>query len=402
MKHMKSYRFEDMIDLLDSSSAAFRISDNAEKGKLLRLYSADTVCHGDSRIVLPFAGVVYGDQIIVDARIRNPSGNFGEGYCEPVYYRGGQRVVNYTSKGVIADSGQVQFYGTGYRDYRYRFTVPMGADRADIIIGCKNGGTIEIRDMEVYVTRSAPGTVHCGIKCVAHQGMRGYAPFNTMPAFQTAARAGFRECVVNINHTRDGYLVVLHDDTIDATANGTGKIHDMTLSEVRQYDFGAYFNAYFTGTEIPTLAEAVSFLAKAGVRPVLRLPSHFTGEFARYLDDICRIVKTNGLWGACTAKAFSRDVLDALSGIAGNGFRYGFCTRNIDQGDVSWIKSLGNDVYFDLNHKFLTDADIELALSNEIAVESWIVNDFETIIRLAEKGVTGFTTDYYCFEGCIL
>ena len=101
------------------------------------------------------------------------------------------------------------------QDYRYRHRPdgrrPGGYNRL------QNGGTIEIRDMDVCHQVGAA----CTVSRIAHQGIRGYAPFNTMPAFQTAARAWFRECGEYQPHP--GLSAVLHDDTIDATANGTGK-----------------------------------------------------------------------------------------------------------------------------------------------------------------------------------
>ncbi|NLC47310.1 MAG: hypothetical protein GX766_09255, partial [Firmicutes bacterium] len=50
----------------------------------------------------------------------------------------------------------------------------------------------------------------------------------------------------------------------------------------------------------------------------------------------------------------------------------------------------------------ITREKVELALEHGVNVEAWIINDFESIIRLSEMGVTGFTTDYYMLDNCIL
>ena len=90
-------------------------------------------------------------------------------------------------------------------------------------------------------------------KIIAHRGASKAAPQNTLAAFKKAKAMGAHGFENDVHLTKDGVIVVCHNPTIDATSNGTGAICDMTLEELRQYDFGSYFSPEFAGEKIPTL-----------------------------------------------------------------------------------------------------------------------------------------------------
>lgn len=75
------------------------------------------------------------------------------------------------------------------------------------------------------------------IKVLAHRGASGYAPENTIPAFKMAADMGADGVELDIQLTKDGEIVVIHDETIDRTSNGSGNVRDYTLEELRQFDY---------------------------------------------------------------------------------------------------------------------------------------------------------------------
>lgn len=65
--------------------------------------------------------------------------------------------------------------------------------------------------------------------------------------------------------------VLLHDDTIDRTSDGTGNITKMTFDAVRQYDFGSWFSTEFTGTKIPSLEEFLQLCHKLAIHPYIEI-----------------------------------------------------------------------------------------------------------------------------------
>ena len=70
----------------------------------------------------------------------------------------------------------------------------------------------------------------------AHRGASADAPENTMEAFRLAVDIAADGIELDVHLTKDGEVVVIHDDTIDRTSNGTGKVSDMTLEELRRFD----------------------------------------------------------------------------------------------------------------------------------------------------------------------
>jgi glycerophosphoryl diester phosphodiesterase len=89
----------------------------------------------------------------------------------------------------------------------------------------------------------------------AHRGASAYAPENTLAAFKLALQQGADAIELDAKLSVDGEVVVFHDQTIDRTTNGTGKLAEKTLSELKALDAGAWYSMEFTGERIPTLDE---------------------------------------------------------------------------------------------------------------------------------------------------
>jgi len=97
------------------------------------------------------------------------------------------------------------------------------------------------------------------VDVIAHRGASAYAPENTMASFRLAAEMGADWFELDCGPTKDGAVVVIHDNTVDRTTNGQGRIAAMTLDEVQALDAGAWKGPQFSGARIPTLAEALDF-----------------------------------------------------------------------------------------------------------------------------------------------
>ena len=93
---------------------------------------------------------------------------------------------------------------------------------------------------------------------IAHRGFSGAAPENTLAAFEKAIDAGAEMFELDVLLSRDGRVVVIHDDTVDRTTDGEGKVASLTLAQLRALDAGAWFSREFEGERIPTLEEALS------------------------------------------------------------------------------------------------------------------------------------------------
>jgi glycerophosphoryl diester phosphodiesterase len=93
---------------------------------------------------------------------------------------------------------------------------------------------------------------------IAHRGASSYAPENTLAAFDLALQMGVRHIELDVDFTSDGHIVVIHDDTVDRTTNGSGPVTSHTLAALREFDAGSWFGAKFAGERIPTFDEVLA------------------------------------------------------------------------------------------------------------------------------------------------
>ena len=96
---------------------------------------------------------------------------------------------------------------------------------------------------------------------IAHQGASADAPGNTLAAFRLALEMGADGFELDIMLSTDGHLVVIHDDTVDRTTDGSGPVRQKTLAELKALDAGTRFEARFAGERIPTLQEVFDLVA---------------------------------------------------------------------------------------------------------------------------------------------
>jgi glycerophosphoryl diester phosphodiesterase len=88
---------------------------------------------------------------------------------------------------------------------------------------------------------------------IAHRGASGYAPEHTFPAWDLALQMRADYLEQDLQMTRDGELVVLHDATLDRTTSGSGEVIAHTLAQLEQLDAGSWFAPQFAGVRVPTL-----------------------------------------------------------------------------------------------------------------------------------------------------
>src|SRR5690606_28511654 len=144
---------------------------------------------------------------------------------------------------------------------------------------------------------------------IAHRGASAYAPENTIPAFEKAIEQQATFVEIDIQRTKDGAIVCLHDLTLDRTTNVAQVfpdrarqpaqpdgprfwLEDFTLEEVRQLDAGRWFGDAFAGTRIPTFAETVAAIrGRTGLYIELKAPERYPGIERELLEEL----RTHGL-----------------------------------------------------------------------------------------------------------
>ena len=95
---------------------------------------------------------------------------------------------------------------------------------------------------------------------IAHRGASKQAPENTMAAFRRAMELGAGGIELDVHLSKDGHLMVTHDEQVDRTSDGKGLVRDKTFSELRSLDFGSWFSESFKGEKIPELHEVLELI----------------------------------------------------------------------------------------------------------------------------------------------
>ena len=152
----------------------------------------------------------------------------------------------------------------------------------------------------------------CGVELnIAHRGGASLAPENTLAAFSHAASLGVDALELDVHATADGVVVVIHDDTVDGTTDGTGMIKDMTFEQLRTLDAGYQFTsdggATFPyrgmGVVVPTLEEVLSAF------PDLPFAIEIKQATPRINDAVMDVIDTTGATDRAQIASLFDDVL---------------------------------------------------------------------------------------------
>ena len=92
---------------------------------------------------------------------------------------------------------------------------------------------------------------------IAHRGASSYAPENTFAAYDRALAIGVDHVELDVHFSKDGHIVVIHDDTVDRTTDGSGAVVEHTLAELRSFDAGSWFAPQYAGERIRALGEVL-------------------------------------------------------------------------------------------------------------------------------------------------
>lgn len=198
---------------------------------------------------------------------------------------------------------------------------------------------------------------------VGHRGARFEAPENTLPGFRYALGLGLSCVEFDVRMTADEQLVIIHDDTVDRTTNGTGKVSDLTLSEIQALDARSTFPDWPEPCHVPTLADVLDV--------VQGLPDLIIEVKSDTDERLDRIVP------ATIAEILRRDIVDRVTMTSFNPYVLEIVQREAPQIRRGYIGS------WDTPH-FL-DRSVELACGQ--ADVHHPTGDHELVARARELGM---------------
>lgn len=237
------------------------------------------------------------------------------------------------------------------------------------------------------------------INVISHRGANIYAPQNTIPAFEKAVEIGIDGFETDIHLTKDGFPVICHNYTIDKTSNGKGSISQMTLEELKGYDFGSYFSKKYAGTPLPTLDEFLELVAKTDVKILnieLKEPKENETEI---VSETIRRVKEFELFDKLLISSFAPKLLVEAKQIdlqTKTGLLYSPNSKDvlsIARRPVEFAFSIKADAlhpyYMFVNEDYVKNAHLA-----GIEVNPWTVDSVKSIEKMINFGVDGIITNF--------
>ncbi len=241
---------------------------------------------------------------------------------------------------------------------------------------------------------------------LAHQGGEGVWPSNTMIAFRESSEIGADVLDADMHMSRDGELVLIHDETVDRTSDGSGEVRDLTLSELRALDFGYRFSTdggetfpyRGAGLGIVTVEELFSEF------PDIRFGVEIKQTAPEAATRLCALIQEYGYEGRVLVSSFAQENMDAFRdscpGVAtsatdGEAKRfYIFQLLRLSGFYAPPFDSLQVPEYRNGTH-VLTGSFVGAARRWNLPLVPWTINeteDFDRIIR--DFDVDGINTNY--------
>ncbi|MDX8046500.1 glycerophosphodiester phosphodiesterase [Gracilibacillus sp. S3-1-1] len=234
-------------------------------------------------------------------------------------------------------------------------------------------------------------------KIFGHRGSKGKYPENTLRSFQAALEEGADGLELDVHLTKDGEVIVIHDEALDRTTDGHGQIKDLTLEEIKQYSAGKrfpHFNKYDTTWDkerVPTLAEVLQLLSGTDIALNIELKTYIY-TYPGIEEKLFSVVNEYGENRKIVYSSFHLPSLIRMKGIDPDAdialLLFSPISNPQDYIQTFDFESLhvAKDLLLQDTHKLFQDLYTKTRV--------WTVNDEEEILQLLKMGVNTIITDY--------
>lgn len=228
-------------------------------------------------------------------------------------------------------------------------------------------------------------------KIFAHRGASAYAPENTMEAFELAIAQGAEGIELDVQLTKDGVPVVIHDERIDRVTDGKGEVRGFTLEEIRGFSASNQLPG-FEKAKIPTLEEVLELLAPGSCELNIELK---TGIFwyPRLEEKVAELVERWGMKERVIYSSFNHYSIQRIRSLdpeAETAYLFGDILLHAERyARETGVKGLHPALY----HMAMGTLAQEYTGSG-LAVRVWTVNEEAHIRRMLDLGVDAIITNY--------
>lgn len=230
------------------------------------------------------------------------------------------------------------------------------------------------------------------MKVIAHRGWSGKYPENTMLAFKKAIEVGSDGIELDVHLSKDGEVMIIHDEALMRTAGVSGSVSDWTRSELEKISAGKTKKDEFGFTPIPSLEEYLDYVSKTNAMTNIELktaPCYYPGIEKKTLELVHRfgyedrVVYSSFNW--LSVFEIKRLMPEAPCG---------FLIENLTIKNVSYqIKSLGCE-YYHPSIRFVSDELVRECRENNVGLNVWTVNELEDMKSCISWDISGLITNY--------
>jgi glycerophosphoryl diester phosphodiesterase len=220
---------------------------------------------------------------------------------------------------------------------------------------------------------------------VAHRGASAQAPENTLAAIELAITDGADWVEIDVQETREGEIVVIHDSDLKRVGGRGLRVFDASLMELQSVDIGSWKDTSFSDQRVPTLQQVLA-LCKDRIKIVIELK--YYGRERNFEASVAKLVDTYGMQDQIVVMSLSYPGIQKMKSIRPD-WTVGLLS-SVSIGDITRL-----DVdFFAVNASFTTRAFVKHIHKQNRKVMVWTVNDAISMSSMMSKGVDGIITDY--------
>jgi glycerophosphoryl diester phosphodiesterase len=224
-----------------------------------------------------------------------------------------------------------------------------------------------------------------------HRGASGYFPENTMVAFEKAIEMGATGIETDVQMTKDGVLVLIHDEYVNRTTDGIGLVKGFTYKELKTLNASNYMKEYSTKTEIPTVEEFISFAKEKNITVNFEIKSGII-LYPSIEENLINLIYKENFHKQVILSNFNHYSVKKCKEIS-NEIKTGILFMEALYMPEKYCNTVGADCihpyFYAINKDLVEDAHKE-----NLLVNPFTVNDENTMKMLLSIGVDGIITNY--------
>lgn len=221
---------------------------------------------------------------------------------------------------------------------------------------------------------------------LAHRGASEYAPENTFAAFYLGLEMGANGIETDIKRTKDGVLILFHDDTLERTTTGKGCVGQYIYEELMQLDAGKHKSDKYKDEKIVSLEDFLKYFGAKDLHFAVELKDSFVEE------DTLTLIKRYSVENKVTITSFNFDNLIRTRELDKN-IKIGYLTGEINIETIEKLKEIGANQICP-SAKSLSLEKVQWAKAQGFTVRAWGVKDEKLMLHVLNCGVDGMTVNF--------